>query len=275
MERIAITGGKGGTGKSTVATALAYALSKEKKVLLADADADCPNDHLLLDTERKLVRKICQRIPEFDLTKCTKCGRCGDACKPKAIVAVKGKAPIFLQRQCNGCGACRIACTDNAINWEKKEVGKIFKATKENLSLISGELNTGEVMSELIVKSLNDEIEKLEDNFDYIIIDTAAGAHCPVISAIEKADRIITVTEPTPLGEHDLEVILSVIKKLGKEGDIIINRSGIGDESGIEKVSESFGARILMRIPYSRKIVDAYARSVPIEIKDLEKAVEK
>jgi len=69
MKIIGITGGKGGTGKSTVATALAFELGKNKKVLLVDADVDCPNDHLLLSIERKVLKDVEQRIPKWNLIK--------------------------------------------------------------------------------------------------------------------------------------------------------------------------------------------------------------
>ena len=79
--KIAITGGKGGTGKSTIATALAYEFSKTKKVLLVDADVDCPNDHLILSVKRHIVKDIKQVIPRFDLSKCKQCGKCGEVCR--------------------------------------------------------------------------------------------------------------------------------------------------------------------------------------------------
>jgi len=104
VKKIGVTGGKGGTGKSTVATALAVELGKKHRVLLLDADADCPNDHLLLGIERKLVKKVKQRIPKWDFEKCVQCGKCSEVCKVNAIFAPKGKQPIFMPQQCNGCG---------------------------------------------------------------------------------------------------------------------------------------------------------------------------
>jgi len=275
MNIIAITGGKGGTGKSTVATALAYKLSKDNKVLLVDADVDCPNDHLLLNIERKKLKTVFQRIPEFDLDKCSKCGKCGSVCKTKAIISLKDKDPIFIPEQCNGCGSCKIACPENAISWVDKEIGTIYIGKRDNLNLLSGELKSNQPISEFIVNHLNEEIEKQKQKYDLIIIDTAAGTHCPVIAAFEKANQIIAVTEPTPLGSHDLEIILSVLKKINKEGTVIVNRSDIGDINKIKEVTSKFSTRVILEIPYSKEIVNSYSKGDPIIIPDILSVVNK
>ena len=132
MKIIGITGGKGGTGKSTIATALAVELGKKFNVLLVDMDVDCPNDHLILNIKRNLVKKVNQRIPKWNLKKCNKCGLCGKVCKQNAIVSIKGKKPIFMQNQCNGCGACLIKCPVNAISWINKEIGMIYRGNKHS-----------------------------------------------------------------------------------------------------------------------------------------------
>jgi len=269
MKIIGITGGKGGTGKSTVATALAYELSKKNKVLLVDADVDCPNDHLLLNIDRKYLNKVEQRIPEFDTDKCSRCGACGKACKTNAIVSIKGNNPIFMPNQCNGCGACKIVCPSDAINWNFKEIGKIFSGKKDNLNFLAGELKTNQPISEFIVNNLNEEIEKIKEKYDYIIIDTAAGTHCPVIAALENADKVIAVTEPTPLGAHDLEIILQLLCKLKKKGSIIINRSDIGDKKRVEYLASKYNTKIVFEVPFSKEIIDSYAKGEPIFIKNI------
>jgi len=266
MNIIAITGGKGGTGKSTVATALAFELSKENKVLLVDADVDCPNDHLLLTIERKHLRKIKQRIPHFNLNKCTKCGACGKVCKTNAIVSIKGNEPIFLENQCNGCGSCKIICPSKAIEWDSKVIGNIYSGKKDNLDFLSGELKTNQPISEFIVNSLNEEIIKRNKDYDYIIIDTAAGTHCPVIAALENADEIIAVTEPTPLGAHDLEIILQLLVKMNKKGNIILNRSDIGDKKIIDSLANNYKTRIVFEIPFSKDIINSYSNGESIII---------
>lgn len=271
---IAITGGKGGTGKSTVSISLVNSLAKNNKVLLVDADVDCPNDHLLLGIKREQEKIVYQRIPKFNLTTCLKCSKCSTVCKTKAIVSVKNHDPIFISEQCNGCGSCKIVCPNESISWEKKEIGKIYYTKNNNLSLLSGELKTNEPVSEFIVNSLNERVMQIKDNFDYIIIDTAAGTHCPVIAAFELADIVLAVTEPTPLGKHDLDIILRLLNGLNKKNHIIVNRSDIGDVKIIEELSKKYNSKIACKIPYSKDIVNSYSNSKIINIEQL-KDVEK
>lgn len=269
---IGVTGGKGGTGKTTVSTALAYKLSKNHKVLLVDADVDCPNGHLLLNIKRKLYKKVEQRIPVWDLKKCTKCGLCGTVCKTSAIASIKGKYPIFIPSQCNGCGACVLKCPVKAIGWSKKEIGRIYNGMKYNIDLLSGELKINEPVSEFVVNSLNEIIDKKKNKYDYIIIDTAAGIHCPVIAALEVCDTVLAVTEPTPLGAHDLELILQLLIKLRIKTDIILNRSDMGDKNIIKslvkqirkKAAQGQPIKIIASIPYSKKIIEQSSCGKPI-----------
>jgi len=263
MKIIGITGGKGGTGKSTVATALAYELAKKSKVLLVDADVDCPNDHLLLSIKRVFLKNVEQRIPRWDFDKCTKCGLCGNICRTNAIVSVKDRDPIFMKQQCNGCGACVLKCPEGAISWDRKEIGQIFKGNGHGIDFLSGELKANEPVSEFIVNALNEIVEK-KKNYDYIIIDTSAGTHCPVIAALEMCDVAYAVTEPTPLGSHDLELILELLRKMKVKSGIILNRSDIGDRKTTEKLSKKYHTKIIAEIPYSREIIDQYSRGEPV-----------
>jgi MinD superfamily P-loop ATPase len=261
---IGITGGKGGTGKSTIATALAYELAKIRKVLLVDADVDCPNDHLLLSIKRNELETVYQRIPKFDIKKCSRCGKCGDVCKTNAIVSIKDKEPIFMQTQCNGCGSCVYICKENAISWKKKEIGKIYSGKNHNIDFLGGELKSNEPVSEFIVNALNHVIHKNSKDYDFIIIDTAAGTHCPVIAALEMCDKVYSVTEPTPLGKHDLEIILELLKELKKDSKIIINRCDVSKDKLIHDLSKIYDVSIVSEIPYSEDIVKSYASGEPI-----------
>jgi len=275
MKIIGITGGKGGTGKSTIATSIAYGLSKKHKVFLVDADVDCPNDHLLLNIKRNLFEKVEQRIPKWDFHKCVQCGLCGTVCKTKATVAIKGKNPIFTKEQCNGCGACVAKCPNGAISWDKKEIGEIYIGSNYNIDLLSGELKANEPVSEFIVNALNKIIEQKKNNYDYIIVDTAAGLHCPVIAALEICDKVFAVTEPTPLGAHDLKLILQLLKKINITASIIINRADVGNKQEINNLAKEFNSEIIAEVPYSKNIILKYSTGKPIKEKNIIKIINK
>ncbi len=274
MKSIAVTGGKGGTGKSTVATALAVELGKKHKVLLADMDVDCPNDHLLLGIKRENLKEVFQRIPKIDSGKCTSCGKCSKVCKQNALVSIKKKEPIFIPAQCNGCGSCKIVCPANAISWDEKKIGKIYRGSGHGIDFISGELKINEPLSELVVGAVKGEISKIKAGYDFIILDSSAGTHCDVISALKGCDLALAVTEPTPLGVHDLGLILELLEILEVPSDVILNRFEEGREQlVVEKLKES-GKKISAKIPYSREIMESYSKGIPIRDKSIEKIAE-
>ena len=129
---------------------------------------------------------------------------------------------------------------------------------------MSGELKANQPNSESIVNSLNEIMNEMTGEYDYIIIDTAAGTHCPVIAALDMCDIVFAVAEPTPLGSHDLELILGLLKKLEVKSGIVLNRHDIGDERLISSLAKKFNTDIIARIPYSEKIVKQYSSGKPI-----------
>lgn len=269
--KIAITGGKGGTGKSTIATALSYELSKTKKILLLDLDVDCPNDDLIIGIKLKKIKDVEIMIPKFNKNKCIKCGLCSKTCREHAIVFVKGHYPFLVPEQCIGCKACKIVCPRNAITEEKQKIGEILIGKKKKLTLISGKMKPGIEESSLIVNAVKNFSRQYEKNFDCIIIDTSAGTHCPVISALLDCNIAFAVTEPTPLGSHDLNLILKLIKHLKIRSYVILNKSDIADKKIIEKIAKKYKTKIIAEIPYSKDIEKCYAEAKPIKHKAIEK----
>lgn len=271
--KIAVTGGKGGTGKSTVATALAVHLAKKYKVLLIDADVDCPNDDLILGIKLRKVKDVKSMIPKFDTNKCIKCGKCSKICRENAIVFVKGKNPILVPDQCTGCRACKIACPVGAISESKQIIGEIHegKSRDINIKLVTGKLKPGIEESSLVVNAIKKHVKQEERNYDFVIIDTAAGTHCPVISALFGVDLGLSVTEPTPLGKHDLELILKLMSELKIKSKVVLNRCNIANKKEMERTTKKYSTEIIAEIPYSKKIQELYSKGIPIKHVAIEK----
>ena len=266
--KIAITGGKGGVGKSFVATSLAVEFAENKKTMLVDADAECPNDHLLLSIKRKETKKVYQLMPRWDFSKCTKCGKCALVCKQEAIVFVKEKYPAFVKDVCIGCSACIVACPQNAITKSKKEIGMIYTGENYNINLVSGELKIGELASGEIVAEVRKYSDQINEKIkaDIMLIDSAAGVGCPVIASLVGTDYIVAVTEPTPSALHDLKRVLYLADYFKIKYGIIINKSDLDVEfcSKIEKYAKENNIEIIGKIPYKNEFIHATIKMKPI-----------
>ncbi|XOB41086.1 MAG: P-loop NTPase [Candidatus Nealsonbacteria bacterium] len=265
IKRIAVTGGKGGVGKSTVAILLANKLAREnKKVILCDCDVECPNDYLLLSQKLKKPRqKVMAEFPTLNKAKCQKCGLCVSTCRSNAIFQASGKYPLFLKDLCSACGACWIVCPHKAIQPKKEQTGQIFlNKIKKDYWLVTGLAKpgleeTGPVVTQT-KKFVSNLVKKIKP--DFILFDTAAGTHCPVISALLDCDLAYVVTEPTPMGAHDLSLILDLCQKLKVPAKIVLNQADLGIKTEIEKIAKEFNTEIKKEIPYSKKLVEAYSK---------------
>jgi MinD superfamily P-loop ATPase len=266
--KIAVTGGKGGTGKSMVATSLAVEFAESKKTALLDADVECPNDHLLLSVDKKEYGKIYQPIPKWDFNKCLKCGKCASVCKQNAIVFVKDRYPAFVKDLCIGCKACMVACPYGAISETKKEIGTVYIGKNYKVDLISGELKLGELASGEVVaevrKRSEDITKKLES--EIILIDSAAGIGCPVIASLVGTDYIVAVTEPTPSALHDLKRVLYLADHFQIKHGIVINKYNLSKKFclEIEKFARKDKITIIGKIPYRKDFIESTVKMKPV-----------
>ncbi len=267
---ICITGGKGGTGKTLCAVNLAVMLKNEGyKVLLIDGDVENPNTYLLLNGRLENKKEVPFFKPFIIEDKCSKCGICAQNCLSNALLHVKEAFPIPILTVCSGCQLCYKICPENAIEADSKTIGWIYSTDINGLSLFLGELKPSEARSAAIVEALLEDLEKILENkpekFDIIILDTAPGAHCDVELLIDIADVAIPITEPTKFGKLDLIRIMELIKLLGKESRVIVNRSSLlGFRDQFLKELEEEHIKILGDIPLDSDIVESYCQGTPI-----------
>lgn len=249
---ISVASGKGGTGKTTVATNLAYSLGKRAVIL--DCDVEEPNAHLFLKPVFSETETVNAQIPVVNMELCTLCRKCAEICRFRAI-AVVGKTVLVFPELCHSCGGCFEVCKDGALTEGSRELGVVERGKSGELGFVKGCLRVGEAMSPPLIKKV-----RACQNPDRInIIDAPPGTSCPVISAMRGADFVLMVTEPTPFGLHDLILAVGAVKILGIPHGLVINRADMGDDK-VREYARAENIPILMEIPFDRRIAECYSK---------------
>ena len=261
--KLVVLSGKGGVGKSMVASSLAILFSKEKILAAIDCDVDAPNLGLWLGIKKmKKSRELSlSENARIIKEKCIECGKCKDACRYNAIEKIGNSFEVnsFL---CEGCGTCKIVCPANAIELKKVKNAFLQKAnSKFGFPVVSGQLLPGSSGSGKIVAELRKEAEK--EKKELLILDSAAGIGCPVTASIVNTDFAVLVTEPTQSGLSDLKRVLKVVGYFNIPFGIIINQYDINPEFG-KKIENFAGKNFLGKIPHDRKVVESIVHLRPV-----------
>lgn len=255
--KITIASGKGGTGKTTLAVNIS-ALAAEKNfgnIGLYDCDVEAPNDELFIKLKNKNCFDVSVMLPEINESNCLKCGKCSEICNFHAFAFFqKLKKILFFPNMCHSCGACIELCPQKCINENKKKIGFISKGVINNLTVISGNLLTREILSPVIIKKIFRDMPENELS----IIDAPPGASCTVVQSVINADKCVLVTEPTSFGLFDLKLAVELLRNLKKDFFIVINKFDdnnniIDDYCAKEKIE------VIARIPFDEKIARLYS----------------
>jgi MinD superfamily P-loop ATPase len=253
--RIAIASGKGGTGKTTVATNLAFVADDQgRSVAYLDCDVEEPNGHIFLRPDLRETVSVGLPVPQVDQQLCSQCGVCGEICQYSAIVLVGQNVMVFPEL-CHGCGGCTLVCPSRAITEVSRNLGVVELGRAGSLQFVQGRLNVGQATSPPVIKSVKQHAPVVE----LTIIDAPPGTSCPVIEAVRDTDYVILVTEPTPFGFHDLKLAVEMVQVLGLPMGVIVNRAGF---AGVDIQSYCRVRRIpiLLEIVDDRRLAEAYSR---------------
>lgn len=257
MTRIAIASGKGGTGKTTVATNLVVqAAQSGVRVVYGDCDVEEPNGHLFLRPEILTSESFSLEVPAVVKERCNGCGRCGEVCVYSAIVVIN-KQVLTFPELCHSCGGCWLACPEQAIEQGKREIGVVETGNAfEAVGFVQGRLRIGEAMAPPLIRAVK---QKAPPEASLQIFDAPPGTSCPVIQTVQDADYVLLVTEPTPFGLHDLTLAVEMLRELKKKFGVVINRSDVGNQD-VRDYCTKESIELLAEIPDDRKVAEAYAR---------------
>jgi len=252
--KIAIASGKGGTGKTTIATNLAYSIARMgKEVQYLDCDVEEPNGHIFLKPDIIETHNATIGVPEVDTGLCEGCGNCGQFCQYSAIICLKD-TPLVFESLCHSCGGCMLVCPTDAITESQIPIGNVESGAADGVKFVQGRLNIGDVRTPALIKKVKEKMS----NDGLVIIDAPPGTSCPVIEAIEGIDFCLLVTEPTPFGLNDLKLAVDMVKELKLSFAVVINRSDLGDDK-VHRYCDEEDIEVILEIPDDRRIAEVYS----------------
>ncbi len=255
---VSVASGKGGTGKTLLATSLALALKERHAVQLLDCDVEEPDAHIFVKPVIDRSEAIAIPVPHVDETRCNYCGRCAEVCAYHAIAVLSEQVLTFPQL-CHGCGACSYLCPEKAITEADRAIGLVESGQAAGISFVQGKLTIGEAMAPPVIR----EVKARTNDNGIVIIDAPPGTSCPVVESLKGSDFCLLVTEPTPFGLHDLSLAVAMVRTLNLPGGVIINRT-MTHHGGVAEYCRQEKLPVLMTIPLDVEIARLYSQGVTL-----------
>ena len=253
--KIAVSSGKGGTGKTFIATNLAVlAAERGRAVTYLDCDVEAPNGHLFLKPDIARTERVTVCTPvRFDEDRCTACGKCVTVCRYNALALIKDRVLLFPEL-CHACGACTVACPNDAVIEGDTEIGALKHGAAGSIDFHYGLLKTAVGgMSPRLIHDL-----KAFAGPDLTILDSPPGTACSTVETVKGADVCLLVTDPTPFSLHDLKLSVNMCREIGQEPAIVVNRAGL-DDRALKQYCEEAQLDIVGEIPDSRAAAETYS----------------
>lgn len=246
---LAVVSGKGGTGKTTIAFAIA---ELEKDLVRIDADVDAPNLYLYYKgREIKKEAFYGSELAVVDHSKCVECGKCTEVCQFGAID--NGQID---ETKCEGCGGCLVICPQKAVKMVDNKTADAYLTEVPGGIISRAKMGIGEDGSGKLITHIRKMAEKYSDNKKLTIIDGSPGIGCPVIASITGVDNVLIITEPTLTGMDDFIRISDLCDHFEISPLVCINKSDLNERvtKKIKGYCEDKNIKIVGEIPYDEKV---------------------
>ena len=253
--KIAVSSGKGGTGKTFIATNLAAtAVRQGRQVTYLDCDVEEPNGHLFLKPEGETSERRTVLSPlRIDADKCKACGKCAKACHYNALALIKGKLLLFGEL-CHACGVCSLVCPEGAVIEGDKEIGELRHGKCGAIDFHYGLLKTAAGgMSPRLIHALKEHAGP-----DLTFLDSPPGTACSTVETVKGADLCVLVADPTPFALNDLKLSVNMCRQIGQEPAVVVNRAGL-DDTELRSYCRRADLEILGEIPDDRRVAETYS----------------
>lgn len=256
MKQLLILSGKGGTGKTTIASAF-IKLSDVKAY--ADCDVDAPNLHLIMgqSTKPKKADYYGLTKAEINTELCIECDKCRENCRFDAIIADNEYEVDYFA--CEGCSVCEAVCPVKAISMKPAVAGELMLYTNKDRVFSTAQLKMGSGTSGMLVTDVKKQMKSAADGVEFAIIDGSPGIGCPVIASLSGVDMVLIVAEPSISGISDMERIIETASRFGVKIAVCINKfnTNVENTEKIELFCEENGLSFIGRIPFDPDAVKA------------------